>query len=239
VSHYVQATVPDRRTAATQGERVPEAPKEEPRRQPVIVFAERRPVPAQADTLDLSSSSEVSDVELVRPARRFIPSVNPFPLDSALYRKVEAALDEAKTAPAPPELEDRPKFKPPPVHDMPVTRPRIEVPPLDPTLTFMTEERTRTRRPLRGTGRRQQEHFMPAGRRRSDDEDDADRSDRLGVMGWRPKVTSVRDPSIVGLQDIDENDFRRRDEDPGTMVARRRAADKGGLRGARLEEIRP
>jgi hypothetical protein len=252
VSHYVQATVPDRRTAATQGEGVLEAPREEPRRQqPVIVFAERRPIPSQADTLDLSSSSEISDVELVRPVRRFIPPANPFPLDSALYRKVETALDEAKMAPAPPELEDRPKFKPPPVHDLPVTRPRIEIPPPEQAVVFLTKERTRTRTALRETEWKQQGQFRPVGRRRGDVNDDPDRSDRLGVIEWRPKVRSGRDSRAVGVQDVTDDDFRKRGADPGGMAARRkdaaagglparrRGAETGGMYRARLEEIKP
>jgi hypothetical protein len=202
------------------------------------------------DTLDLSSSSEISDVELVRPVTRFIPPANPFPLDAALYSKIEAALDEARTAPAPPELEDRPRFRPPPVHDMPVTRPGIEIPPLEPPAVFMTEEATRPGASLNGTDKRQQGHFVPTGRRRSDDEDDPDRRDRLGVMEWRPNVMSMRGPRVVGFQDVG-NDVRGRDADTGGMAARRRyaapgalpargrAAEAGGMHRPMLQEITP
>lgn len=197
--------IPKRETAETQVD-----PPPNPR--PLVVIKSQQRHKKDDDSFDLSMSSSLSEIEISEPIKRKIPIVNPFPLDDGLHKKVEMLLDEVRGIPDSPELPEMPRFVPPPIYEAPkptfkelddiqipqpqkkpepeeqniqmnslhVTKITIDQPPPDYEPDF---------RPAL-QNRRQQQQLPP--------EDP-----------WRPPMTSVRQPGILGVQEIFPNQFRQ------------------------------
>ena len=93
-------------------------PKARPIKPMVIVHSTQKQKEELAQ-IDISSSSELSDIPLIEPIQKTHPNINPFPLDDGLHKKVEMLLDEVRGIPDSPELPEMPQFVPPPIYDYP------------------------------------------------------------------------------------------------------------------------
>lgn len=198
--------VPKRESAETQVD-----PPPNPR--PLVVLASRQKQKKDEDTFDFSMSSSISEIEISEPIKRKIPVVNPFPLDDGLHKKVEMLLDEVRGRPDAPELPEMPRFVPPPIYEAPKPTFKelddIQIPELqkkkepEQDIRISSVQITKTvidqpipdyepdfRPPLQNRTQKQQQQQQPQD-------------------NWRPPMTSVRKPGILGVQEISPNQFRQ------------------------------
>ncbi|OHT08715.1 hypothetical protein TRFO_04799 [Tritrichomonas foetus] len=110
--------IPKRTTTETQ---IDPPPQPRPVR-PFVIVHSRQKSSENTDPFDISSTSELSDIEPIAPIKRELPVVNPFPLDDGLHKKVEMLLDEVRGIPDAPDLPEMPQFVPPPIYDVPIPK---------------------------------------------------------------------------------------------------------------------
>ena len=174
-----------------------EEPKRESQVKPLIIFTSRQR-PDKEPSFDLDMSSELSELELLEPVKRTIPTPNPFPLDDELHRKVVHLLDEVKAIPDATALPDKPRFTPPPVYEAPT----IKIPETTTQQTF-TQQTTEFTATTEQTAFAHQGTWVPRPQTRPS------QPQQPGVPNWRPAVVSLRDNGLVGVQPISADQLRQ------------------------------
>lgn len=192
--------IPKLTTVSTQAEQPPQ-----PR--PLVILRSQQKPKDLGDTFDFSMSSSLSDIQISEPIKRTIPVVNPFPLDDGLHKKVEMLLDEVRGIPDAPELPEAPKFVPPPIYDLPkptfkdLEDVHIPQPPPPKNVTnIQTEKVTQiviNRPPSPPVF---EPDFRPPLQNRTE------QPNRFNDA-WRPPLTSVKQPGILGIQEIPPDQF--------------------------------
>jgi hypothetical protein len=153
---------------------------------------------------EFESSSSLSDVVVDEPRPGPVQNADPFPLDENLQRRVVQLLDEAIATPDPAELQ-----KPATFH-RPTLKPKPPKP--KPMVEPPSEEPPVPHRPTATAA--------PAAKN--------------SVPEWRPKVTSIRESRVIGVQEISIDEFSQEGSQPrkttqlkeiqptGTLPARKR-----------------
>ena len=148
---------------------------------PLVIISSRQKQPQKQDELTISSSSSLSDVPFSEPKKGPLPPIDPFPVDDALHQRIEKLLDEADKTPDPNKLPPPPQFSRPSMKPLPPKKKAQE--PITPSSDKNLNQTFKH-------SAQTQTHKAP---------------------DWRPKLTSIRDPLVIGFNEVDPNSFRAGD----------------------------
>ncbi|OHT02606.1 hypothetical protein TRFO_07018 [Tritrichomonas foetus] len=167
---------------------------------PLVIISSKQKQPKKPDDFTMSSTSSLSDIAVSEPRKGPIPNVDPFPIDDDLHNRIEKLLDEAEKSLDPNDLPPPPQF----------TRPSMKPKPPKPKKVYA--EPSPAFEPGGNMNGNPNDSHIPINQAQSQRQPD-----------WRPKLTSIRDPQVIGIQEITLEQFRQ-----GSIPSR-----------TQLQEIRP
>lgn len=178
-----------------------------PAKKPIIIIKSQQKQRKDDDSFDFSMSSSLSDIEVSEPIKRQFPVVNPFPLDDGLHKKVEMLLDQVRGKPDAPELPEMPRFVPPPIYEAPKPTFKelneIKIPKKKEKPPPVVTKVEKVEKIVINEKVDYEPEFRPQLQSR--------RQQQPEVVGdsWRPPMTSVKQPGILGVHEISPDQFRQ------------------------------